>query len=312
MKLAHLSDLHCFVPPTLRGMVGKRLLGMANLYVKGRRHHFREDVAVRAFQQVVALKPDAVLLTGDLTALASPLEFERARQVLAPLLDAVPTVIIPGNHDTYTQRAAREKRIEGAFAPWIFAQRAEEQHLAPGGSFPTLHLLPGVAVLGLDACQFSLGAAGRLAPEQLERLERLLVAPEVMARFRVLLVHYPLLDRHGALVKKVWRKLNGAEALLGLLERHPVDLVLHGHDHLRYVNPMQRSDGTRWWLYNSGSCAFHRGDGYPIKASFNLYDVEEGRLARVEHWDDSPEGFRQSYGGSPPTVRVSMSDIQAW
>jgi len=62
-----------------------------------------EGASVRALaaavEAVVASerRPDAVLVTGDLTEHAAAAEYERVRELLAPL--TVPVHVLPGNHD---------------------------------------------------------------------------------------------------------------------------------------------------------------------------------------------------------------------
>ena len=55
-------------------------------------------------------------------------EFERARDVLAPLLTlGVPCIALPGNHDRYTHTAQRARRFEEAFADWRLLASPWEQ-----------------------------------------------------------------------------------------------------------------------------------------------------------------------------------------
>jgi Icc protein len=78
MILAQLSDPHMRLPPEDEG-AGEALAA-----------------AVRA---VLALDPlpDAVIVTGDLADGARPAEYERVRELLAPL--PMPVHLLPGNHD---------------------------------------------------------------------------------------------------------------------------------------------------------------------------------------------------------------------
>jgi Icc protein len=90
--LAQLSDPHV--------LVGRGDRGSAESLAAG----------VRA---VLALRPhpDAVLLSGDLADTAAPAEYERVRELLAPL--PMPVHVLPGNHD---DRAALREffPVEGA------------------------------------------------------------------------------------------------------------------------------------------------------------------------------------------------------
>ena len=111
-RIAHVTDIHWMVQPPLARLPGKRLIGSANLYLRGRRSHFCENVQSELMRHVLRLKPDALLISGDLTAQALPAEFEKAKRELQPVLEAIPTFLINGNHDVYTVGAQQERRIE--------------------------------------------------------------------------------------------------------------------------------------------------------------------------------------------------------
>ena len=62
---------------------------------------------VAAVHAVRSVRPDAVLVTGDLVDNATDAEYERVRELLEPL--RVPTYVLPGNHD---DRAAIRRHFE--------------------------------------------------------------------------------------------------------------------------------------------------------------------------------------------------------
>jgi predicted phosphodiesterase len=103
----------------------RRISGSLNLRLSGRGDRYRQaDERGRfAVQQIIAEAPDAVVFGGDATSLSEPEEFERAAEVLAPLLGlGVPCIALAGNHDRYTRAAQRERRFEHAFADWTLIQ----------------------------------------------------------------------------------------------------------------------------------------------------------------------------------------------
>ena len=57
------------------------------------------DALAAAVRSVLALRPapDAVVVTGDIANSAAAGEYERARELLAPL--SMPVHVLPGNHD---------------------------------------------------------------------------------------------------------------------------------------------------------------------------------------------------------------------
>lgn len=295
-RLAHISDLHYYRPPGIRQALTKRALGLANLYLKGRVSHFSEDVAALTVQSILEEAPDGVAITGDLTALAAPKEFDAALAGLKPLLDTFPTFIIPGNHDYYTRGARREARIEASFGQWILGESQ-----SPEGAiiYPTRHRLGPVTLYGLNPCRPDLSSSGLLLPQELERLEMMLAQPRAQGESRIIMIHYPILNMNGEVVTKWSRRLNGRDGLIDILKAHPVDMVIHGHDHLRYHNRLEVPGGSIH-IANSGSAAFTLRDECPIPASYNLYEFEDGALTRVTHKDLTDDGYITTYDGPPP------------
>ncbi len=296
MRIAHATDIHWFVPPKLLDLRSfKRTLGTANLYLRGRRHHFPEVVQARVVEFLRALSPDLVCLTGDLTSTALPAEFAKARAALEPLLSTIPTFIIPGNHDVYTVGAQREARVQAWFGDWMF--------LGEGGigmaDFGT------TTVLGLDPNRPTrISASGVLPQGQLQALEAALRRPDLAERTVVLAIHYPLFDRMGRLYDN-WehglQNVNDLVAILSAAPRRP-DLILHGHEHRGYRSELQLADGVRIPVFNSGSSGYAN----PAKdrgAAVNLYRVEVGKPVEVERYLHGPDGFAPEPGGAYATGR---------
>ncbi|MBT3222147.1 MAG: metallophosphoesterase, partial [Proteobacteria bacterium] len=184
MRIVHATDIHWFTPPKLHELLGKRLLGSANLYLMGRRHHFSTTVQDALLAHIVDLKPDLLIITGDLTSQATPDEFATALQALRPILDSLPTFLIPGNHDLYTSRSQRDKRFQKFFEPWMHLQ----------GSIARLDL-GEITVLGLDPNRpTGLHASGCLPVEQLKALADHLGNSTLKNRYVCIAIHYPLFD----------------------------------------------------------------------------------------------------------------------
>jgi 3',5'-cyclic AMP phosphodiesterase CpdA len=120
----HATDLHFLEHPTVLDVLSapKRLIGCANLYLLGRSKRFSRSVQHRLVDTIAALKPDLLLLSGDLTCLALESEFVTARKALQPLLDndgAFPTLILAGNHDAYTRGSVQQRLMQRYFGPWM-------------------------------------------------------------------------------------------------------------------------------------------------------------------------------------------------
>lgn len=295
MRLAHATDIHWFVPPRASQLTVKRTLGTANLYVRGRRHDFDEAVQGALVAHLVALAPDLVVITGDLTAQALPEEFEKARVALDPVLGRVPTFVIPGNHDVYTPGAKRERRIEAWFGDWM------------GLGGPVTRRDEGeITVLGLDPNRPTLvSASGVLPADQLIALAEALSQPDLAGRFVVLAIHYPVVDRRGALYDGASHGLRNAAELVGLLEQAPrrPDLILCGHKHHGYRSELVLGDGARVPVINCGSSGQAHQPDRQRAAAMCVYTVEHGALSEVERYLHDGAAFVPEPGGAFATGR---------
>lgn len=298
MRLAHISDVHFYAFPGIRASLGKRALGLANLYVGGRRGHFGGDTIPQLVEDVLAQRPDAVAITGDLTAMAHAEEFEMAREAFRPLFDALPVCIVPGNHDAYTLAAVRDRTMERVLGPWMAGGRwdpAERRWTASEPDvplrWPVVFEVGDVRLVGVNPCRASLSATGRFPRGELDRLEGMLAALSREGRFVFLLCHYPLLDRDGRPYTRRGHNLLDLDELLAVLRRQPVGAVLHGHEHHWFTVslPTPRRPVP---IFNCGSSGYARRDPERT-AGFFVFDVEGGELVSARRRSLLETGFRE-------------------
>ena len=198
------------------------LVQLTDLHIRepGRLAYGRIDPALyleRAVQSVLRLpqRPDAVVITGDLSDFGRAAEYEHLARLLAPL--PMPIYLMPGNHD---DRDQLRRSFPG------------HAYLAPGvgtAGFVQYSVRVGaLRLLTLDTCVPG-ASHGTLCEERLGWLEQQLDAsrgePVVIAMhhppFRTLIGH---MDEIGL--------LQGAEALEALVARHGnVERVICGHLH---------------------------------------------------------------------------------
>jgi len=270
--LAHLSDPH--LPPMpaarLRDLAGKRALGYLN-WTRNRHKVHRRDVLDALVSDIQAQAPDQIAVTGDLVNLALDAEFAPSRAWLESVGPADRVTVIPGNHDAYVH--ATQHRFAEAWGDYLRGDQA-----ADGGvSFPLLRRRGPLALISASSAVPTppLMATGWLGRSQLDALEPMLAQLAAEQAFRVLLIHHPL--RSDSRIKR----LTDAAALIALLQRHGVELVLHGHDH---VHSTIRIDGPRGKIpvigVPSASAVAH--GRYPA-AAYNLFSIErEGDAWRCE------------------------------
>lgn len=294
MRIAHCTDIHWTTDVPLLRLPGKRMLGTANQVLRGRRHHFPRAVQQELVEHLLRLDPDLFILTGDLTAQALPEEFELAREDLAPVLDRIPTVILPGNHDVYTRGAQREDRIARYFGPWLHRT----------GSIGRFEANPSV-VFTLDPNRPTfLHASGEVPLGQLQDLREALNDDRWSGWFRVLALHYPLLDRRDEIYDNKHHGLLNARVLLHLLENvaHPPHLILHGHEHhgFRVDLPLGERSTT---IVDCGSSGYVHMPEKGRSAAMAIYDVAADRSFTIERYLHDGAAFVPEDGGAFATGR---------
>lgn len=222
-RLAHLSDPHLapLPRPRLIELAGKRALGYIN-WTRNRYKYHRRDVLNLLVSDLHAQTPDHIAVTGDLVNFAMEAEFPLAQAWLASVGPPSDVTAIPGNHDAYV----RKTRFH--FARSFAAYFCGDNDASEAPTFPSLRRRGPLALISLSSAVPTAPflATGRIGPEQLAALERLLETLSTEPVFRVLLVHHPLRSTNRM------KRLTDAADLVALLKRHGVELVLHGHDHV--------------------------------------------------------------------------------
>jgi len=269
--LAHLSDPH--LPPLpaarFRDLAGKRVLGYLN-WTRNRHKFHRRDVLDALVSDLQAQSPDQIAVTGDIVNLALEAEFAPSRVWLESVGTPDRVTVIPGNHDAYVR--ATQHRFAEAWRDYLAGDAADDS--VP---FPFLRQRGPLALIGVSSAVPTppLMATGRLGPNQLEALERILVTLSAGQAFRVLLVHHPL--RSDARMKR----LTDSRALLALLKRHGVELILHGHDHVHSTIWIDGPQGKIPAVGVPSASALAHGR-YPA-AAYNLFSVQrEGAAWRCD------------------------------
>jgi 3',5'-cyclic AMP phosphodiesterase CpdA len=195
-------------------------------------------------------RPDAVVMTGDLTMRARKHEFEAAGDWLASL--GVPVTVEVGNHDLpyfnpiarFTQPYKRYKKIE----------RLVEQPLE----------IPGVTIIPLRTTarfQWRLNwSKGRVSTGQLKKTLAMLAQADQRTMILVA-CHHPLIEQG---TRSSGRTSGGAEALAALAKAG-ADAVLTGHVHDPF-DVAHRAEGRVVRLIGAGTLSERVRESAP---SFN-------------------------------------------
>ncbi len=261
MRLLHMSDLHFQADCPVRrwpALGWRRVAAQTEFRLLGRRKLFLrvEETVAKLLDEADRLRVDHLVVSGDLTALALPEEFEAASAALGRWRDRM--TIVPGNHDRYTPAAARELLFERAFERSLVPDLPEHRR---EGAFPGVKLVgEELAVIGLSSARVPPMpgiAAGLVGAAQLDGLRAALHDPRLSNRAVVLVVHHaPLrpsgrrdMPQHG-----LW----DAPKLLEIAAAAGVAAICHGHihDRFRVVGPGKVS------IFGAGSSSQAGMEGY--------------------------------------------------
>jgi 3',5'-cyclic AMP phosphodiesterase CpdA len=264
--LAHLSDPHLapLPAPRWRDLAGKRALGYLN-WTRNRHKFYRREVLDALVKDMQALRPDHVAVTGDLVNIALAAEFGPARAWLTSVGTPQNVTVVPGNHDCYA------RATQHCFAEiWGDYLRGDDAGTADPVTFPFVRRRGPLALIGVSTAVPTppLMATGWLGRTQLDAVDRLLSQLSAEQDFRVLLIHHPLCS-------DAWdKRLTDSQALLALLQRHGVELILHGHDH---AHSTMWFDGPRGRIPSIGvPAASAIAHGRAPAAAWNLFLIERG------------------------------------
>lgn len=306
MKIAHFSDVHFTRKPgdfPLRDLMSKRGMGWLNLTVRRRYKRFVAVAqVVGAFlRDLQVVKPDLILFTGDLTAVAYPQEFEAAAEAFLDLRNRTDVLGVPGNHDVYVRKANGEQLFSEFFGNWL---RSDCPDLS-GDGFP----LPAVRLLGDDVAVVAVPSArpckladssGFIGKDGLEEIERALQNPEIAGRHVILALHYGFFLENGKPDKKS-HGLRDAKKLLKIAEKNGVDLIVHGHIHERFVHLV--GDVTPVAIANAGSLTDKK-----FSRSYHMIESKaSGFRVEARRYDETLNKF-VSWLGAPGSTTIPFAE----
>jgi len=248
--LVHLSDLHF-------GRVDQALLA-----------------PLRA--RVEALRPDVVVVSGDLTQRARSAQFKAARAWLDTLPG--PQIVVPGNHDIPLYNV-----VARFFTPLVKYRRYMTANLAPE------YVDDEIAVLGVNTARSLTFKDGRVNHEQVGRLRaRFNALPDGLTH--VVVTHHPFdLPEHFDEDDLVDRAPMAMEAFADC----GVDLLLAGHLHSSHAT----SSSQRYKIAGYAALVVQAGTATSTRKrgeenSFNAIRVEPGRLTVERYsWQEALATF---------------------
>jgi len=258
-------------------------------------------------ETVLALAPDVVVVSGDLTQRARSAQFCEAQRFLSTLPG--PQIVVPGNHDIPLYNVAAR-----FLTPLVKYKRYITTDMAP------LYMDGEIAVLGLNTARSLTFKDGRVNREQLELLhQRFDALPRHVTR--VVVTHHPF-DLPETYEEE--DLVDRAEMAMSVFSQCGVDLLLAGHMHTSHSQSSAaryKLSGYAALVVQAGTATSTRGRGETN--SFNVLRVEHERI-EVERYSWSGSAFTsasrevflrsgdiwQATASSPTAAPSTLSDAR--
>ncbi|MBA2711271.1 MAG: metallophosphoesterase [Tatlockia sp.] len=208
MKIIQISDLHF-------GMHNPALI-----------EPFLNDLRV--------IKPDLILISGDLTQRAKEDQFNMAKNFLAQL--PAPFLIVPGNHDIPLYNP-----FSRIFNPFYAYKREISSEL-----LETSFTNDEINVLGVNSVNPYKIKDGKLSKETLDRIRNHF--SDSSGHLNILFFHHNLNYFSG-----MHHPLNNAEEFIDYLKISPIHMVCTGHLHYANVKIISKNESQKFALLHAGS-----------------------------------------------------------
>jgi 3',5'-cyclic AMP phosphodiesterase CpdA len=248
--LVHLSDLHF-------GRVDHALL-----------QPLREEIE--------SIKPDLLVVSGDLTQRARAAQFREARAYLDTLPH--PQIVVPGNHDVPFYNV-----LGRIFRPLTNYRRFITSDLEP------FFVDREMAVLGVNTARALTLKGGRINEEQVERI-RAKLCPLDVSITKIVVTHHPfdLPDTHDP-----DHIVGRAKMAMEIMASCGADILLAGHLHVSHAGntaARYKFDGYAALVVQAGTATSTRGRGE--SNSFNVLRIDEPRVSVQRYsWETAGAAF---------------------
>lgn len=243
---------------------------------------------VEALERMIPdLRPDVVVLSGDLAQRARHGEFQRARAFAGLAAKTAPVYLLPGNHDVaWWWRPLIPFGRDALYRKYrqYFGNDLTPTLTVPGAIIAGALTAHGVPWIGLTWKIRDLAVKGHLPKPEALRVQRVFAeAPPDLAR--VLVVHHNVLQ--GEISQRMglayWRRAQR------LIVESGAEVVLCGHDHQEGAELL----GDRVVISTAGTLCTHARGGRP--SSFNFVTIEPTAIqVTFFRWEAERGRFRSS------------------
>ncbi|WP_276804292.1 metallophosphoesterase [Lactobacillus hominis] len=236
---------------------------------------YYQEVVLSAFvKKALDKKPDAIIVTGDVTFNGERVSAQRFAEIFKPLKGKTKLLILPGNHDIYDGWArefrGKKQYYAGQISPlfWknIFresykgALSEDDSSLAYSQQLNSdfLLIMLDSNIYGSEESTTAPATHGKIGKEQLKWFENQLRLAQEKSLHPIVFMHHNLYAHNPAVNKSY--VLDNANEIRRLFGRYGVKLVFSGHIHAQNILGPQIPTPTSE-IVSSSFCSTDQGYG---------------------------------------------------
>ncbi len=240
--------------------------------------HFGKDELKRVEplrELINTINPDLIVLSGDFTQRAKPIEFQRAQEFIKSL--ERPVFVVPGNHDVPLYNI-----FYRFLAPFRRYKKYISHDLAP------FYADDEIAILGINSARSFAISSGRISAYQIDAIEKNIqtLNPSLT---KIVVCHHPFdlphtKNTHHNYTHKV---VGRSKMAMDRLSKLGIDVFLSGHFHIHHIGDTTFRYKIKDYcalIIQAGTAISKRLRGEPV--SFNVLHIEKETIS-IDHYTGS-------------------------
>ncbi len=326
VRFVHLTDIHVFPQEWAQGATYQKYIEDDPKLLKE-----SQEIFLTALEKVRSLKPDFLILSGDLTKDGEIASHEWLAQKLGELKDlGIPSYVIPGNHDLNNPDAVRyfddrTERVPTAspedFAR-IYAGHGYDKSLDRDAASLSylVEPVPGLWLLALDSCVYENNfrdkvpyTGGRIRPQTLKWMENILLRAQGEGKAVIAMLHHPPNEQ--------WKNrerymkdfvLEHHREITRVLTAYGVPLVFSGHTHSQDITLIRHEKGFPLYSVVTGSTVSYNNAFRLISLDAEAARIESFFITDIPSFTREGRSFAQisrdfSYSGVDIIARKTLN-----